>query len=272
MSRRVEGDLRVVEVGGDTSSARAGEHSWVLTRVQGDASLADLRAWAGEEGALDLRAVTRVGGDEQAVAAVMGFELVAVDGALAEVALPVPLHLPTRSATRALGARLASVVRAGDLLSLSGPLGAGKTALTAGLGAALGVRSAVTSPTFVLARVHPGPLPLVHVDAYRLRREDGGLSLSDLEDLELDARLEDSVTVVEWGSGAVEALAQDRLDVTLERPADAAADTERGPRVAVDEALLADGDSPRKGVIRARGSRWAQTGYRDVTDWLRGGA
>ena len=120
--------------------------------------------------------------------------------------------LPTPADTRALGAALAGVVRAGDLVVLVGPLGAGKTALTQGLGAALGVREPVTSPTFVISRVHRGGrLPLVHVDAYRL----GGVA--DVDDLDLDASTEESVTVVEWGQGLVEQLADEHLEVRLDR-------------------------------------------------------
>ncbi|MCW2680207.1 MAG: hypothetical protein JWM62_1608, partial [Frankiales bacterium] len=124
-----------------------------------------------------------------------------------ELAVPVPVHLPDLAATQAAGARLAADLQAGDLVVLSGRLGAGKTCLTQGIGEALGVRGAVTSPTFVLARVHRGPLPLVHVDAYRLR--EAGATL-DLEDLDLDASLEDGVTVVEWGEGVVEQLSPSR--------------------------------------------------------------
>ena len=120
--------------------------------------------------------------------------------------------LPTPADTRALGAALARVVRAGDLVVLVGPLGAGKTALTQGLGEALGVREPVTSPTFVIARVHrDGRLPLVHVDAYRL----GGHA--DVDDLDLDASTAESVTVVEWGQGLVEQLADEHLEVRLDR-------------------------------------------------------
>lgn len=120
--------------------------------------------------------------------------------------------LPTPVDTRALGAALAGVVRAGDLVVLVGPLGAGKTALTQGLGEALGVREPVTSPTFVIARVHRGGrLPLVHVDAYRL----GGVA--DVDDLDLDVTVADSVTVVEWGQGLVEQLADEHLEVRLDR-------------------------------------------------------
>lgn len=117
--------------------------------------------------------------------------------------------------TRALGVRLAGRLRAGDLVVLSGPLGAGKTVLAQGIGEGLGVVGRVTSPTFVLARVHRGPVPLVHVDAYRLR---GSASARlELDDLDLDADLPGSVTVVEWGEGLVEGLAESRLEVVIER-------------------------------------------------------
>jgi tRNA threonylcarbamoyladenosine biosynthesis protein TsaE len=120
--------------------------------------------------------------------------------------------LPTPEDTRALGLELAGLLRAGDLVVLVGPLGAGKTALTQGVGAGLGVREAVTSPTFVIARVHTGGrLPLVHVDAYRLG------SVADVDDLDLDASAEESVTVVEWGQGLVEQLADEHLEVRLDR-------------------------------------------------------
>ena len=112
----------------------------------------------------------------------------------------------------ALGRRLAAVLLPGDLVVLSGDLGAGKTTLVQGIGAGLGVRGPVTSPTFVIARVHPsltGGPALVHADAYRLN------SPAEVDDLDLDASLETSVTVVEWGGGLVEGLAPDRLDVSI---------------------------------------------------------
>ncbi len=130
---------------------------------------------------------------------------------------PVRVELATVDDTVAFGRRLASVLRAGDLVILDGPLGAGKTALARGVGAGLGVRGEVTSPTFVIARVHrPDPvkggrLPLVHVDAYRL----GGVS--EVDDLDLDAGLAESVTLVEWGGGKVEHLADAHLVVGIER-------------------------------------------------------
>jgi tRNA threonylcarbamoyladenosine biosynthesis protein TsaE len=114
--------------------------------------------------------------------------------------------------THALGRSLAEVLRPGDLVVLVGPLGAGKTALTQGIGAGLGVGEPVTSPTFVIARVHRGGrVPLVHVDAYRLG------SVADVDDLDLDASAGESVTVVEWGQGLVEQLADEHLEVRLDR-------------------------------------------------------
>jgi tRNA threonylcarbamoyladenosine biosynthesis protein TsaE len=122
-----------------------------------------------------------------------------------------------------LGRRLAARLRAGDLLIMSGGLGAGKTTLTRGIGAGLGVRGAVTSPTFVIARVHPtevGGPALVHVDAYRLGGGTGvGRSdvISEIDDLDLDASLDESVTVIEWGAGRGEELAEERLTVVIDR-------------------------------------------------------
>ncbi|WP_347876731.1 tRNA (adenosine(37)-N6)-threonylcarbamoyltransferase complex ATPase subunit type 1 TsaE [Actinomadura sp. 7K534] len=124
------------------------------------------------------------------------------------------LTISTAEDMRDLGVRLAGVLRPGDLVVLTGQLGAGKTTLTQGIGEGLKVRGPITSPTFVIARVHPslceGP-PLVHVDAYRL----GGFA--ELDDLDLDASLDESVTIVEWGEGIAEGLAEDRLEVILSR-------------------------------------------------------
>jgi tRNA threonylcarbamoyladenosine biosynthesis protein TsaE len=120
----------------------------------------------------------------------------------------------TAEQTRGLGSRLAPLLRAGDLLVLSGDLGAGKTTFTQGLGSGLRVRGDVTSPTFVISRVHPslvGGPALVHVDAYRLGE------VAELDDLDLDISLDEAVTVVEWGSGLAEALAEDRLEVEILR-------------------------------------------------------
>jgi tRNA threonylcarbamoyladenosine biosynthesis protein TsaE len=153
-------------------------------------------------------------------------------GVTAELTIASPEQM------RELGRRLAKLVRAGDLVMLSGELGAGKTTLTRGLGEGLQVRGAVTSPTFVIARVHPslvaGP-PLVHVDAYRL-----GGGLDEMEDLDLDVSLPESVVVVEWGEGKVEELTDERLHVTIHR---AVGDT-------VDEV--------RRVSVAGVGERWAE--------------
>lgn len=124
----------------------------------------------------------------------------------------VELDLPAAIDTERLGRALGALLRAGDLLILGGPLGAGKTALTQGIGRGLGVESGVVSPTFVIARVHlEGRVPLVHVDAYRL----GGLG--ELDDLDLDVSQEESVTVIEWGAGMAEALSESYLRIDLSR-------------------------------------------------------
>ena len=130
---------------------------------------------------------------------------------------PSVVVVPTAASMHALGRRLASLLRAGDLVLACGELGAGKTALTQGIGAGLDVEGAVISPTFVLSRVHrarTGGPTLVHVDAYRLA------DLAEVEDLDLDASLADSVTVVEWGEGKAEQLSDDRLDVVIQRSSD----------------------------------------------------
>ena len=135
------------------------------------------------------------------------------------------LDVPTAEAMHELGLRLAAALRAGDVVVLTGPLGAGKTTLTRGIGEGLGVRGPVTSPTFVLARTHPslrGGTPLVHVDAYRLG------SAVELDDLDID--FPHSVVVVEWGAGMIDGLVDSRLDVTIERPS-LAGDDEDQPRV-----------------------------------------
>jgi len=169
-------------------------------------------------------------------------------------------ELVTRDDTHAFGVRLASLLHAGDLVVLTGELGAGKTTLTQGIGHGLGVRGDVTSPTFVIARVHPslsvGPA-LVHADAYRL----GGIA--ELDDLDLDASVEESVTVVEWGEGVAESLASHRLEVSLDRllgdgtSRGAAALAAAGPRRA-DGHGDATGTDPETRVVSVRpvGARW----------------
>ena len=152
------------------------------------------------------------------------------------------LTIETPEAMEELGALLASRLRAGDLLALNGELGAGKTTLTRGLGAALEVRGAVTSPTFVLARTHPradGAASLVHVDAYRLA------TAMELDDLDID--FEASIVVVEWGAGKLDGITDDWLELDIERP--------KGG-VASD-----DGVEPRTVTVTAHGERWSDLGW-----------
>ncbi len=110
-----------------------------------------------------------------------------------------------------LGAQIGEQLKPGDLLLLSGPLGAGKTALTQGIGRALGIEN-ITSPTFVISRIHPGKIPLVHVDAYRLQ----GGSTAIFDDLDLESYLPTSITVVEWGEGLANRLADEYLEIQIE--------------------------------------------------------
>src|SRR5215467_13910165 len=140
-----------------------------------------------------------------------------------EARAPVPrpavtarASVASAAAMRLLGKRLGGLLRRGDLVVLGGELGAGKTTLAAGIGDGLDVRGPVTSPTFVIARMHPslsGGPDLVHADAYRLG------SRLEVDDLDLDADLDHAVTVVEWGEGLVEDLAQNHLRITIDRPA-----------------------------------------------------
>ncbi|RLP06405.1 tRNA (adenosine(37)-N6)-threonylcarbamoyltransferase complex ATPase subunit type 1 TsaE [Propionibacterium australiense] len=143
-------------------------------------------------------------------------------GLILSIELPTAVTVPTAEDMRRLGALLARRLRAGDLLVANGELGAGKTTLAQGIGAGLDVDGPVISPTFVLSRVHrargTGP-DLVHVDAYRMG------SAAELEDIDLDASMADSVTLVEWGAGMAEQLAPDRLDIDIVRSADPADDT-----------------------------------------------
>ena len=135
-----------------------------------------------------------------------------------------------------LGAALARELRAGDLVLLNGELGAGKTTLTRGIGEALGVRGAVTSPTFVLARTHPAdPAPLVHVDAYRLG------SAMELDDLDIDYA--GSIVVVEWGKGLTDGITDDWLEVDIDRPHGGDPDAEVEPRTV---------------TLTAHGARWKE--------------
>ena len=171
-----------------------------------------------------------------------GFVETAVHAPYVELRRPAPTSYdaPDAEAMRSLGATLARFLRAGDVVVLSGGLGAGKTTFTQGLGEGLGVRGDVTSPTFVIARVHPsltdGPA-LVHVDAYRI----GGVA--ELDDLDLDTSLDEAVTVVEWGEGLAEGLADDRVEVWIER-------------AVADEALPESDLDPRRVRVSPVGRRW----------------
>jgi tRNA threonylcarbamoyladenosine biosynthesis protein TsaE len=162
-------------------------------------------------------------------------------------------RISTAQGMRDLGRSLASVLRAGDLVILSGGLGAGKTTLTQGIGEGLSVRGPITSPTFVIARVHP-PLrtgaaghrpPLVHVDAYRIG------SALELDDLDLDTDTASSVTVVEWGEGLAEGLSVDRLEIAI------TPETPEGPLASeLDDRDDGAQDVPRIVRVYAVGERW----------------
>ena len=133
-------------------------------------------------------------------------------------------ELSTAEDTIALGASLGRSLRAGDVVVLSGPLGAGKTVLAKGIAQAMDVEGPVISPTFVLARVHrarrAGAPAMVHVDLYRLLDQTSVDLLAELDSLDLDTDLDDAVVVVEWGEGVAERLSDSHLDIRLERAAD----------------------------------------------------
>lgn len=180
--------------------------------------------------------------------------------------------LPTAHSTRDVGRVLGGVLQAGDVVVLVGELGAGKTTLTQGLADGLGVRGPITSPTFVLSRVHPstvGGPALVHVDAYRLG------DAAELEDIDLDATVADSVTVVEWGSGMAEQLSDSLLVVELVRrtgadalheavedtvdvgpPEPSTGEIESAVQDAEDDVLAEDHDDPRAIRVIGVGPRW----------------
>lgn len=133
-------------------------------------------------------------------------------------------HLDTAEDTLAFGRHIGQQLRAGDVVVLSGPLGAGKTVLAKGIADGLDVEGPITSPTFVLARVHrarqAGAPDLVHVDVYRLLDHAAADLLGELDALDLDTDLDDSVVVVEWGEGLAERLSDRHLDIRLQRAAD----------------------------------------------------
>ena len=155
----------------------------------------------------------------------------------------ISLVIETPESMGELGATLAAELVAGDLVLLNGKLGAGKTTLTRGIGEALGVRGAVTSPTFVLARTHPRErgAPLVHVDAYRLG------SAVELDDLDIDFAA--SIVVVEWGAGMLDGVVDSWLEFDIERPHGGDMETEV---------------EPRQVRVTGHGPRWAQLGWLDA--------
>jgi tRNA threonylcarbamoyladenosine biosynthesis protein TsaE len=173
-------------------------------------------------------------------------------------AFSVQTDVPTAAGMTELGGRLARLLAAGDLVVLSGPLGAGKTTLAQGIGAGLNVRGPVTSPTFVIARVHPslaGGPDLVHADAYRLG------SRAEVDDLDLDADLATSVTVVEWGEGLVEALAGSYLAIGIE-PVLAPTVARPDPGAGGPDGTGSESDQPRTVRIDGWGERWQQAAGR----------
>lgn len=240
------GALVLDPVGSTTYLRRFG----VTPAAQGHGVAAELIEAAVEvaEGSDDLTVVAR----EELPATIrfwerQGFREIRRESPNVELRRPLRTHVfqaPDAEAMRGLGRSLAGQLARGDLIVLSGELGAGKTTFTQGLGAGLGVRGAVTSPTFVIARVHPstvGGPDLVHVDAYRL----GGLD--ELDDLDLDTALDDAVTVVEWGEGLAEGLSESRLEVAIVR-GDA-------PH---------DGLDPRRVEITPVGPRWHALSFRGL--------
>lgn len=127
------------------------------------------------------------------------------------------LAISTPDAMFDLGKRIGAHLKAGDLVLVNGPLGAGKTLLTQGIGAALGI-TGITSPTFVISRVHHASVPLIHVDAYRLM-QSANPNLY-LDDLDLDTERENAITVVEWGGAEAARLSDERLEITIDRTSD----------------------------------------------------
>lgn len=114
-------------------------------------------------------------------------------------------------AMESLGVRIGSQLKAGDVILLNGELGAGKTTLVRGIGASLGI-APITSPTFVISKIYTGDIPLVHVDAYRLI----GNELALFDDLDLESRIPQSITIIEWGTGFVERLDQEFIEIDIE--------------------------------------------------------
>jgi tRNA threonylcarbamoyladenosine biosynthesis protein TsaE len=185
----------------------------------------------------------------------------AADVAREQAAAPVwerEFHVGSAEETQAVAARLGRILRAGDLVVLSGELGAGKTTFTQGLGEGLGVRPGIISPTFVLVRSHPsmnGGPDLVHVDAYRLGSE------GEIDDIDLENTMDEAVTVVEWGRGRVEHLSDSWLDISLVRPT--GADLVNRPSESATPAAAAGGGpgpGPAAGTAEGAAGTQASTG------------
>ena len=167
---------------------------------------------------------------------------------MSEASIAAELAVGDIAETREFAHRLGGILRAGDLVILTGELGAGKTTFTQGLGLGMGVREGIISPTFVISRIHPalghGP-DLVHVDAYRLD------SAAELDDLDLEATMAQSVTVVEWGAGKVEQLSDSRLEIVLLRPGSV-----QNHEDLVFDFHEGEDDEPRTIKLTAIGPRW----------------
>ena len=156
--------------------------------------------------------------------------------------LPVVLAIEDADAMQRLGERLAGLLRSGDVIIATGELGAGKTTLTQGIGRGLQSEGPIISPTFVISRIHPsasGRPDLVHVDAYRIGGED------ELDDLDLDSRVGESITIVEWGEGLAERLSTDHLEIGIHRP---------------------PGTDTRTVVLRGIGPRWSAVELGELVD------
>jgi tRNA threonylcarbamoyladenosine biosynthesis protein TsaE len=161
------------------------------------------------------------------------------DGVILTKPLPLVIKVPTSDAMERLGERLAQLLQHGDVILAAGDLGAGKTTLTRGIGRGLGSEGPIISPTFVLSRIHPSAIgrpTLIHVDAYRLS------SATELYDLDLDAAVAESITVVEWGRGIAEGLAEDRLEIDI--------------WTAAADFSAAEDDTERVVTVQAVGARW----------------
>jgi len=173
----------------------------------------------------------------------------------------ISLIIPTPEAMGEFGAMVASQLTAGDLVALNGELGAGKTTFTRGLGSALGVRGAVTSPTFVLARTHPrdSGAPLVHVDAYRLAGP------RDLDDLDID--FEASIVVVEWAAGMLDGVSESWLEITIERPRGSVERPDAMTVVGDVDDDAAEGVEPRRLRVQGFGPRWGSLDWLERSVW-----